>query len=110
MSSIANRIENEMQKNKGKVYSIRDFYNLGTKNTIKSIMYRLCENNKIERLIDGLYTIPKYSPILNEYSYPDVGLFNNWWLKFACFFNYQLLKSPFFRFLKFYLNTFTQIN
>lgn len=59
-----------MSENKGEIFSINDFYDLGTKNTIKSILYRLNEENEIARLIDGLYTKPKYSKILNEYSYP----------------------------------------
>lgn len=71
MITVRNQIESIMSKNQGKIFSIHDFYNLGTKNTIKSILYRLNEENKITRLIDGLYIKPKYSEILNEYSYPD---------------------------------------
>ena len=73
MNSISTQIENIMTENKGKIYSIHDFYRLGTKNTIKSILYRLNEEGKITRLIDGLYTKPKFSEILNEYSYPDTN-------------------------------------
>lgn len=62
-----------MSENQGKIFSINDFYNLGTKNTIKSVLYRLNEENKITRLMDGLYTKPKYSEILKEYSYPYVS-------------------------------------
>ena len=72
MYSIANHIEDIMSANKGKIFSINDFYMLGTKNTIKSILYRLNEENKITRLIDGLYTKPKFSKFFNEYTYPDV--------------------------------------
>lgn len=71
MITVRNQIESIMSKNQGKIFSIHDFYNLGTKNTIKSILYRLNEEKKITRLIDGLYIKPKYSEILNEYSYPD---------------------------------------
>ncbi len=73
MISITNQIENIMSENKGKIFSINDFYSIGTKNTIKSILYRLNEENKITRLIDGLYIKPKYSEILKEYSYPDAS-------------------------------------
>ena len=62
-----------MSENQGKIFSINDFYNLGTKNTIKSVLYRLNEENQIARLIDGLYIKPKYSKILKEYSYPDAN-------------------------------------
>ncbi len=44
------------------IFSINNFYNLG-KNTIKSVLYRLNEENQITRLIDGLYIKAKYSEI-----------------------------------------------
>ena len=61
MDSITNRIENIMSENQGKIFSINDFYELGTKNTIKSVLYRLNKEGKVVRLLDGLYTKPKYS-------------------------------------------------
>jgi len=73
MNSIINQIENIMSENQGKIFSINDFYHLGTKNTIKSALYRLNQEKQITRLIDGLYTKPEYSEILKEYSYPDVS-------------------------------------
>lgn len=73
MASITKKIETIMSENQGEIFSINDFYDLGTKNTVKSVLYRLSEDNKIVRLIDGLYTKPKYSKILNEYSYPDAN-------------------------------------
>ena len=69
MSSLVLKIENIMKNNKGKIYSINDFYDLGTKNTIKSILYRMNEEKKITRLIDGLYVMPEYSEILQEASF-----------------------------------------
>lgn len=71
MDSLKNKIEKIMSKNKGEIFSINDFYDIASKNTVKSILYRLSEENKIVRLIDGLYTMPMYSKILKEYSYPD---------------------------------------
>jgi len=73
MNSITSQIENIMSENQGKIFSINDFYELGTKNTIKSVLYRLNKEGKIVRLLDGLYTKPKYSKILKEYSYPDIN-------------------------------------
>lgn len=73
MTSVTNLIENIMSENQGKIFSINDFYNLGTKNTIKSVLYRLNEEKQITRLMDGLYVKPKYSKILKEYSYPDAS-------------------------------------
>lgn len=74
MSSITDQIETIMSKNQGKIFSINDFYGLGTKNTIKSILYRLNGEDKITRLLDGLYTKPRYNKILKEYSYPDTNM------------------------------------
>lgn len=73
MNSITDQIENIMSENQGKIFAINDFYELGTKNTIKSVLYRLNEEGKIVRLLDGLYTKPKYSKILKEYSYPNTN-------------------------------------
>ncbi len=38
-----------MSENQVKIFSINDFYNLGTKNTIKSVLYRLNEERKRKR-------------------------------------------------------------
>lgn len=75
-------VENELQSNKiwnliekqpkGTIFSVNDFYYLGNVNTIKSIFLRLEADGKIARLIDGLYTIPKFSQLLQENSYPSV--------------------------------------
>lgn len=73
MNLITSQIENIMSENQGKIFSINDFYELGTKNTIKSVLYRLNKEGKVVRLLDGLYTKPKYSKILKEYSYPDIN-------------------------------------
>lgn len=73
MNLITSQIENIMSENQGKNFSINDFYELGTKNTIKSVLYRLNKEGKVVRLLDGLYTKPKYSKILKEYSYPDIN-------------------------------------
>lgn len=73
MNLITSQIENIMSENQGKIFSINDFYELGTKNTIKSVLYRLNKEGKVVRLLDGLYTKPKYSKILKEYSYPNTN-------------------------------------
>ncbi len=73
MNLITSQIENIMSENQGKIFSINDFYELGTKNTTKSVLYRLNKEGKVVRLLDGLYTKPKYSKILKEYSYPDIN-------------------------------------
>lgn len=71
--STTEQIQNIICENPGTIYSINDFYQYGTKNTVKSILLRLNNENVIDRLIDGLYTKPNYSEILEEYSYPDAN-------------------------------------
>ena len=73
MSTIKDTIEKIMSENRGTIFSINDFYSLGTKNTVKSALYRLEQEKNIARLIDGLYTMTKYSEILKEYSYPSAN-------------------------------------
>lgn len=69
MEEITNTINNY---EKGTIFSIHDFYHLGTKNSVKSSLLRLEKKGEIVRLIDGMYTNPKYSKIINEFSYPSV--------------------------------------
>ncbi len=69
--SVMREIEEIMLSEKGKIFSINDFLYLGSVNTVKSALYRMHKEGKITRLLDGLYTIPEYSYILNEYAYPD---------------------------------------
>ena len=54
MNSISAQIENYMLENKGKNFSIHDFYYLGPKNIIKSILFRLNDETKLTRVLDGL--------------------------------------------------------
>lgn len=53
------------------LFSNNDFLKFGNMNTIKSNLLRMVEDNKIVRLIDGIYAIPKYSKLLNAVIYPD---------------------------------------
>lgn len=70
-NTIKKEILIRMQKvEKGTIFINSDFYDLGNKSTIKDALYRLANVGEIYRLIDGFYTIPKYSRIIQEYSYP----------------------------------------
>ena len=66
ITEVINRYE------KGTIFSIHEFYHLGTKNTVKSAILRLENRGEIERLVDGLYIKPKYSEVLKEFSYPTI--------------------------------------
>lgn len=70
--SIIKQIENTMRRNKGKIYTISDFEHLGNRNTVKSALSRLANDNKIARLIDGYYTKLEYFELVKEFIYPTV--------------------------------------
>lgn len=70
--SMKVQIEIRMKEaERGTIFTINDFYDLGNTESIKKGLLRLVNDNTIYRLIDGFYVIPKYSPILQEYSYPS---------------------------------------
>lgn len=71
--NITDKIYKKIQEqSRGKIFSIDDFYHFGNYNTIKSVLLRLNNEDKIIRVMDGLYTIPRYSKLIGEYSYPSV--------------------------------------
>lgn len=72
--SISSTILDEMNKYpKGTIFTNSDFYDLGNRSAIKTSLFRLAENNKIVRLIDGYYTIPYFSELIGEYNLPTVN-------------------------------------
>lgn len=56
---------------KGTIFTNSDFYDIGSKSAVEQTLSRLNKENVIYRLLDGYYTIPKYSEVLQEYSYPS---------------------------------------
>ncbi len=80
METLTKQIELILENNKGSIFTISDFYSLGSKNTIKSVLYRLCDENKIVRLMDGMYTKPKYNQIIDEFVLPSIDYMAKNWL------------------------------
>lgn len=71
--NISNAILLEMKKKpKNTIFTIADFYNLGSRSAVKTALYRLNKERTVHRLIDGFYVIPKFSKLIAEYSYPSV--------------------------------------
>lgn len=54
----------------GTIFTNSDFYDLATQQTVKKALSRLAKSSDVHRLIDGFYTIPNYSKVLEEYSFP----------------------------------------
>ena len=71
MRNLTNQIMERFKEKEGTIFSINDFYNIGTKNSVKSALLRLEKKGSITRVLDGLYIKPKYSEIVEESSYPS---------------------------------------
>ncbi len=70
MEQIITEIMKQFELNESKIFSIDEFYYLGSKNTVKSVFSNLEKNNEIHKVLNGLYVKPYYSEFLQEYSYP----------------------------------------
>ncbi|MBP0968843.1 MAG: hypothetical protein J5744_01730, partial [Oscillospiraceae bacterium] len=55
---------------KGKAFSAYDFLEIGPAQTINRALSRLADEGKIRRIIQGIYDLPEYSQLLQEYTAP----------------------------------------
>ncbi len=76
--TITGRLKEEISKKiPNELFTIKDFINIGSYDTIKRLLIRLETDGEIVRVIDGIYTIPKYSKLTNELvniTYHDLAL------------------------------------
>ena len=56
----------------GKAFSAVTFSDIADMNSTNVALYRLEKEGKIRRVIKGIYDIPVYSSLLDEYGVPDV--------------------------------------
>lgn len=63
-AEIKNRIENMEE---GTIMFTSDFCDIASKSTIRKCLGRQIKENKIKRIIDGMYEKPVYSQLLQEY-------------------------------------------
>lgn len=78
MIGIGDIIFEEMNnKEKGKIYTVSDFYAIGSKSSVKTALHRLTKEGKIHRMINGYYVIPYFSELLKEFSYPTANALAN---------------------------------
>ncbi|MGZ9432136.1 DUF6088 family protein [Mycoplasma sp. 613B] len=68
---ISKQIEEIMYKNRGQIFTVSDFLNLASVNTIKSALLRLKNKGKIQHLMRGFFVYPNYIRLLDEYSLPS---------------------------------------
>ncbi len=64
MEIISDKI-NDFDSNK--VFFANDFLDIASNATIRQILKRLADEDKIKRVIDGFYYNPKYSELIGEY-------------------------------------------
>lgn len=50
-----------------KVFCANDFLDIASNATVRQILKRLADEDKIKRVIDGFYYSPKYSKLIGEY-------------------------------------------
>ncbi|MEF9921002.1 MAG: DUF6088 family protein [Erysipelotrichaceae bacterium] len=71
--NISKRILLKMQEEpENTIFTISDFYDLGSRSAIKTALFRLTKEGTLHRLIDGFYVIPYYSKLINEYGNPSI--------------------------------------
>ena len=64
------------QAQEGSLFSINELVNYASYGTAKKILQRMEKNGEIVRVIDGIYSKPKFSKLLNKNvpsSIPDVA-------------------------------------
>jgi predicted transcriptional regulator of viral defense system len=72
-TSLAKRIEREVKQKKFNTFTAKDFIELGNIKTINKNLERMEKNNEIRRIIPGVYDIPVYSTLLQEYGAPSIN-------------------------------------
>lgn len=50
-----------------KVFFANDFLDIASNSTVRQILKRLADEDKIKRVIDGIYYNPRYSELIGEY-------------------------------------------
>lgn len=74
MPSVQKQIEEKINGlEPGSIFSINDFTIYGKYDTIKKVLLRLENNGCIVRIIDGIYTLPRYSKLTKELIPPSIN-------------------------------------
>ena len=68
MSSYTEKISDKINDfDSHKVFFANDFLDIASNATVRQILKRLADEDKIERVIDGFYYNPRYSELIGEY-------------------------------------------
>ncbi len=66
MEAIANNILKRIRRRKNKVWTPKDFLDLGKRAAVDKALSRLAENGDLRRIGHGLYDMPRFNPILKR--------------------------------------------
>lgn len=67
MESVAKKIVKRIYGwGRGSVFTPTRFIDLGSRITVDKVLSRLTQNGKIQRIARGVYSYPKYHPVLGE--------------------------------------------
>jgi len=73
MQTIEMKVINRIYGNgRGWAFLKNDFADLGSADTIKKALLRLCNKGRIRRVLRGLYDYPEYSKLLGQELSPDI--------------------------------------
>ncbi len=71
-NTLVNLIEHRISDSEpGYVFSAIDYTHIAELNTVHQILSRLEKSGKIKRVMQGLYYVPKFSELLQEYEEPS---------------------------------------
>ena len=77
MNNSTSEIKNHLsQAKEGYLFSINEMLSYASYDTAKKVLQRMEKNGEIVRVIDGIYSKPKFSKLLNKNvpsSIPDVA-------------------------------------
>lgn len=70
--SLNHRILSKIRTKNYKAFTAKDFIELGNIKTINKNLERMEKSRTIRRIISGVYDIPKYSSVLEEFTAPSI--------------------------------------
>lgn len=60
------------KKEKGDAFTAVDFSDIANEDAVNKALSRLCADGEIRRVIQGVYDVPEYSELLQEYAAPRI--------------------------------------
>ena len=70
--SLNHRILSKIRTKNYKAFTAKDFIELGNIKTINKNLERMEKSRNIRRIISGVYDIPKYSSVIEEFTAPSI--------------------------------------